>query len=180
MKVPNHILSALFICFFLAACGKPATNEDQNTVKTQSTIMQDNAIAVKKDQAELANELTDGVDKLKSEVSALSERTVSTFTEVKEQKMTDLKSKLKNPFTDWQQGRVQYINIEGGFYGIITDTGMKILPMNLNEKFASDGAIVRIKGDVKKVLTTQQWGTPFTITNIELVKSGNKIKMSDM
>lgn len=88
--------------------------------------------------------------------------------------------KMKDEFSDWQRGRVQFLNLEGGFYGIITDSGKKILPMNMAKEFAQNGAIVRIKGKVKNVMTIQQWGTPFTITEIELITPGNKVNDSDM
>jgi hypothetical protein len=95
-------------------------------------------------------------------------------------KMTEVKQKLKDDFSDWQRGRVQFLNLEGGFYGIITDSGQKILPMNMAKEFAQNGAVVRIKGKVKNVMTIQQWGTPFTITDIELISPGNKVKEADM
>lgn len=88
--------------------------------------------------------------------------------------------KMKDEFSDWQRGRVQFLNLEGGFYGIITDSGKKILPMNMAKEFAQNGAIVRIKGKVKNVMTIQQWGTPFTITEIELITPGNKVNDGDM
>ncbi|MFT5813841.1 MAG: hypothetical protein ACI9VT_001599 [Psychroserpens sp.] len=62
----------------------------------------------------------------------------------------------------------------GGFYDIITDSGKKILPMHMAKEFAQNGAIVRIKGKVKNVMTIQQWGTPFPITEIELITPGNQ------
>ena len=52
--------------------------------------------------------------------------------------------------------------------------------MNMAKEFAQNGAIVRIKGKVKNVMTIQQWGTPFTITEIELITPGNKVNDSDM
>ena len=48
------------------------------------------------------------------------------------------------------------------------------------QEFAQNGAIVRIKGKVKNVMTIQQWGTPFTITEIELITPGNKVNDSEM
>ena len=52
--------------------------------------------------------------------------------------------------------------------------------MNMAKEFAQNGAVVRIKGKVKNVMTIQQWGTPFTITEIELISPGNKVKEADM
>lgn len=168
MKTRNKILSLLVISFCLAACGKsPANNDDH---KTEKEMMQESSIQDGDDKADIAQKWIDGDSKIKTEASAIAENTVKVAAQLKEKKMAELKVKLKDPLNGWQQGRVQYINVEGGFYGIITDSGMKILPMNLAKEFADDGTIVRIKGKVKKVKTTHQWGTPFTISNIELIK----------
>lgn len=87
----------------------------------------------------------------------------------------DIKEKISQKLvTNWHQGTVQFLNLEGGFYGIITDSGKRLLPMNLAKEFRQNGAIIRVKGKVKNVLTIQQWGTPFEISDIELVKPGNK------
>jgi hypothetical protein len=94
--------------------------------------------------------------------------------------MEDTTDKLKDGFNGWQRGRVQFLNLEGGFYGIITDSGKKLLPMNMTKEFAQNGAIVRVKGKVKDVMTIQQWGTPFTINDIELIKPGSKVNDADM
>lgn len=73
---------------------------------------------------------------------------------------------------NWQQAKVTYLNFEGGFYGLITHNGDKYLPMNLDKAFKQDGAIVNIKGKVENIMTTQQWGKPFKISDIQLVKAG--------
>ena len=74
------------------------------------------------------------------------------------------------------QGTVRFMNLEGGFYGIITKDGRRLLPMNLKKELRQDGAIIEFSGDVvKDVMTIQQWGTPFKIENVELVKAGKKV-----
>ena len=73
----------------------------------------------------------------------------------------------------WQQVSVTFQNFEGGFYGLVTAKGEKLLPMNLPEKYKVVGTILRVKGQpIKGMETIQQWGTPFKLTDIELVTMG--------
>lgn len=72
------------------------------------------------------------------------------------------------------KGTIKLIELEGGFYGIVTDDGQKILPMNLNPEYLQDGAEIEFSGHYKNVMTIQQWGKPFTITEIKLIKAGKK------
>jgi hypothetical protein len=154
MIINNKFLSALLMSLLLIACGSSPTNEaDEKTGKSEETIAED----VKKDTKKATTKL----------VAKPNEELIG-------HEMKDLKGKLKDEFSGWLRGRVQFLNLEGGFYGIITDSGKKILPMNMAKEFAQHGAIVRIKGKVKNVMTIQQWGTPFTITEIELISPGIK------
>lgn len=87
----------------------------------------------------------------------------------------EVDSKMKEALKNWQIGTVQFINIEGGFYGIITKDGKKLLPMNLDKNFRQHGAVVKITGKPEKgIVTIQQWGTPFTIKDISLISAGKK------
>ncbi len=156
MTINNKFLSVLAITLLLSACGSNSTNEE-----TEKAAIADSA---------MKKELTDS--NAKQEVIELA------ATSINAEKLTE--HKIKDEFSSWQRGRVQFLNLEGGFYGIITDSGKKVLPMNMAKEFAQNGAIVRFKGRVKNVMTIQQWGTPLTITEIELIKPGNKINDADM
>jgi hypothetical protein len=73
----------------------------------------------------------------------------------------------------WQQVTVNYYDLEGGFYGLISHTGSKLLPMNLAKQYQLPGTILKVKGEtIKGMATIQQWGQPFKITDVELVKLG--------
>ena len=170
MMIKNKILCLLAVSLFLSACNdNTSTSKESDAAIAETTIAQEPTLDASSAQAWI-----DGDNQLKTDVMADS--ATGKVEVLKEQEMSDLKNKLSG----WQQGRVQYINIEGGFYGIITDSGEKILPMNMAKEFAKDGAIVRIKGKIKKVATIQQWGTPFTITDIELIEPGNTTHSADM
>lgn len=83
---------------------------------------------------------------------------------------TPLKTSIKQP---WQQVSVKFLNFEGGFYGLVSEKGVKLLPMNLPLKYQIDGTILRVKGQaIKDMITIQQWGEPFELSDIELIKLG--------
>lgn len=75
----------------------------------------------------------------------------------------------------WQQATVKYLTFEGGFYGLITSDGQRLLPLRLAKEFRQDGAIVKVTGQFKPdVITIKQWGTPFEIEEIILIKAGRE------
>ena len=58
-------------------------------------------------------------------------------------------------------GTVTYVDLEGGFYGIVADDGTRYLPLDLPEAFAQDGLAVTAEVIVKEdVATIQQWAHP--------------------
>lgn len=80
----------------------------------------------------------------------------------------------------WLQGTVNYLNLEGGFFGIISDNGQKILPMNLSAEYRQVGAVLKFKGYfLTDTMTIQQWGTPFKITEVQVIKPGKKVVAAD-
>jgi hypothetical protein len=68
---------------------------------------------------------------------------------------------------------VKYLNLEGGFFGLVSKEGKHWLPVNLKKEFHQDGAVIKVSGNaVEGLITIQQWGKPFSITHIELIKAG--------
>ena len=64
-------------------------------------------------------------------------------------------------------GQVTYVDLEGGFYGIITPDGEKYLPLDLPEDYHQDGLLVDVTGVVDPdVMTIQMWGQPLRIETI--------------
>lgn len=65
-------------------------------------------------------------------------------------------------------GEIQYINLEGGFYGIVSDDGKHYDPINLSTVFQEDGLRVNF---VLRILRNQtsihMWGTVVEILQIE-------------
>jgi hypothetical protein len=68
----------------------------------------------------------------------------------------------------WITGTVKYIQLEGGFYGILGDQGDRFDPVNLPESFKQDG--FRVKFQMEKLpnqMSFHMWGKLVTITDIE-------------
>ena len=63
-------------------------------------------------------------------------------------------------------GVITYIDLEGGFYGIISGAGTRYLPLNLAEEFKTDGLTVTFTATPEDVMTIQQWGQPVRILSI--------------
>ncbi|WP_115719011.1 hypothetical protein [Gallaecimonas mangrovi] len=67
-------------------------------------------------------------------------------------------------------GEVVFLPMEGGFYGIVDAKGRKWLPLGLDKSFKRPGLKVEVQGSAATdVMTTQQWGTPFHITDIKVL-----------
>ena len=75
-------------------------------------------------------------------------------------------------------GTVSYIELEGGFFGIITDDGAKFLPLNLPDRYACDGTEVEFTAVIAHDTTTfAMWGVPvnlLSITSIEGEDTGEQ------
>lgn len=68
----------------------------------------------------------------------------------------------------WQNGTVKYIDLEGGFYGIIDSQGQKYNAANLPDAFKEDGLAVRFKTEeLKGMISYRMWGKLVKITDIE-------------
>ena len=71
-------------------------------------------------------------------------------------------------------GQVTWLDIEGGFYGIITPDGSKYLPVNLPDGYKVDGVTVDVTGIIPDdVMTIQMWGKPIRIQSINPVNKDN-------
>jgi len=65
-------------------------------------------------------------------------------------------------------GTVIYIELEGGFFGIIADDGSKYKPINLTESFQKDGLKVRFEGKLNtELMGIYMWGKLIEITKIK-------------
>lgn len=68
-------------------------------------------------------------------------------------------------------GTIQYVNLEGGFYGLIDrDSGTRYAPGAIPDSLRIDGLQVRYEVRVRDVMTIQMWGTPVEVLNLEQVE----------
>jgi hypothetical protein len=68
---------------------------------------------------------------------------------------------------------VKHFDFEGGFYGLLAADGHKWLPLNLKQDYKNAGDQLEVTGyEEKDMMTIQQWGKPFTITKVKLIKKG--------
>ena len=64
-------------------------------------------------------------------------------------------------------GTVTYVDLEGGFYGIVADDGGRYLPLGLEERYRVDGMRITFAGEIARdTVTIQQWGTPVEIITV--------------
>lgn len=65
-------------------------------------------------------------------------------------------------------GTVTFVNLEGGFYGIIADSGIQYDPTFLDRDFEQDKLRVKFEGRIRADLVNiHQWGTILELTRIE-------------
>src|SRR5450830_1547588 len=64
------------------------------------------------------------------------------------------------------KGTVQYIALEGGFWGIVSEDGKNYDPINLVEDFKKNGLRVQVEAKVQDRVGFHMWGTYIEIVNI--------------
>ena len=63
-------------------------------------------------------------------------------------------------------GTVEWVPLEGGFYGIIADDGTQYDPLNLPKEYAQDGFRIGFKAvEEQNMASIHMWGTIITITS---------------
>lgn len=64
-------------------------------------------------------------------------------------------------------GTVRYVDLEGGFYTIVTDADSTYLPLNMEAAYEEDGLRVRFRAEIdRETMTAQQRGVPVQILEI--------------
>lgn len=67
-------------------------------------------------------------------------------------------------------GVVTYVELEGGFFGILGDDGLQYFPTNLDPSFQEDGLAVEFVGQIQDDYTdVYMWGLPIEISEISLI-----------
>jgi hypothetical protein len=64
-------------------------------------------------------------------------------------------------------GTVRYVELEGGFYGIVANDSTRYLPQDLGTDYREDGLRVRFRAVAQdSAATMQMWGRPVEILDI--------------
>ena len=67
-----------------------------------------------------------------------------------------------------ETGTVKYIDLEGGFYGIIGDDGKQYDPINLSQEFQKDNLKVSFDAKIcEDMVSIHMWGKLIEIVRIE-------------
>ena len=67
-------------------------------------------------------------------------------------------------------GTVKYVELEGGFYGIISDDGNKYDPVNLAPEYRKNGLRIKAGVSVQKNMTSiHMWGILIRINQIQVL-----------
>jgi len=69
------------------------------------------------------------------------------------------------------KGKVVFISMEGGAYGIIDKNGKKYLPINMPNQLKKDGAEVICSVRAADVASVFMWGEPVYIYSFETLQA---------
>lgn len=64
------------------------------------------------------------------------------------------------------KGTVTFVNLEGGFWGIVSEDGKKYDPISLPAEFQHEGLQVQAEGLVQDLMSVHMWGIIIKITSI--------------
>ena len=63
------------------------------------------------------------------------------------------------------KGKVVYMNLEMGFWGIVSQNGKEYRPVNMPEQLKTEGAEVSIVAHEADEMSFIMWGTPIKIVS---------------
>lgn len=70
------------------------------------------------------------------------------------------------------KGKAVYLEIEGGFWGIESDSGKKYTPINMPDQLKSRGANVKVTAEIlKDAVSLSMWGETIRIIGFETLSA---------
>lgn len=79
--------------------------------------------------------------------------------------------KAPKPNTIHLTGHVEYLNIQGGFFGIIGDDGQKYQPTNLPPKVRTNGLPIKFNATINdNIVSSFMWGTIVDVSDVAPLK----------
>lgn len=64
---------------------------------------------------------------------------------------------------------VQYVDLEGGFWGLVGDNGESYEPIDMPADMQRDGLHCSVTVSFPDVMTTRMWGVPVKIIRFEIL-----------
>lgn len=76
---------------------------------------------------------------------------------------------IVDPNIRYGTGKIWYMDVEGGFYGIVSDDGEHYDPINLASEFQVDSLQVSFTVKILDMVSIHMWGTAVEILEIEML-----------
>ena len=76
-------------------------------------------------------------------------------------------AKPSDPNLITANGTVRWMDLEGGFFGLVADDSTKYDPGTLPAEFRTDGLRVRFRARKTGAMTIRMWGTAVDVEHIE-------------
>lgn len=160
MKFISQLALGALVITMTTACNESDSKAEENAAADKAVVTELDAV-----------KSSDDANKTSEPVATIVKKGSEPLETIKKRKIT----------SGWKQGTVKYMDLEGGFYGIFTESGGKYLPLNMDKEFRSNGAVIQFKGKVQHNMNTiQQWGTPIKLSEVKLIKAGSNINPSVM
>lgn len=183
MQQLNKLLIISFLALAASGCGSEKETQAQESAASTSEVVSEEAEqqdVTELEPAELLAEAGEQDTVVDEDASQALEQAQAAGDKLAEQVKgaKELGELKKADLTDgvWREGKVQFLQMEGGFFGIVTKSGEKFLPLNMDKSARKHGSVIQFKGVVAKdVMTIQQWGTPIKITDIKVIKEGSSV-----
>lgn len=181
MQQLNKLLMMSFIAIAAIGCGKEQETTSQESAASTTEVVSEEAEQQAVDAiapAELIAEASEADNVVDEDINDALEQAATASSKYID-KAEALGSMKKSDLMggEWREGTVQYIEVEGGFFGIVTKNGGKFLPMNMDKSAQKHGSIIKFKGVVLKDMhTIQQWGTPIKLSEVKVIKEGSSVK----
>lgn len=97
-------------------------------------------------------------------LTLINENSISQFTDLAKEYLT-LKDQEKNNYFSLE-GTIRYIDLEGGFYGLITKSGAKYIPINIQDQLKDNQNITINECYGKKdAISIYMWGKLIYVVN---------------
>lgn len=66
------------------------------------------------------------------------------------------------------RGTIRFVDLEGGFYGIVSDDGKRYQPIDIEQEYHLNGLRVYFEGELlEDTVSIYMWGSPLSLVKIQ-------------